>query len=127
MVRSVGGAAAIFEQQTFEPAVIGLAHRRVNTDIGGDAGQHQVGYAAQPQHQTKIGGVERALAGLVDDRLAGERRQFGYDLPAGLAAHQEAAAGALVADARRLRRERQRLLSGRSARSGRWPSRVWKI
>ena len=51
------------------------------------------------QHQLQVGGAERALAGLVDDRLAGQRREFGNDVPAGLAAHQDAAAGPGIADA----------------------------
>ena len=55
--------------------------------------------AAQPQHQLEIGGAERALAGLVDDRLAGQRRELGDDVPARLAAHQDAAARARIADA----------------------------
>src|SRR5207247_4927195 len=54
---------------------------------------------SQPQHQLEIGGAERALAGLVDDRLAGQRRKLRYDLPTRLAAHQDAAAWAGVADA----------------------------
>src|SRR5208282_6530139 len=99
VVRSVGGAAAILEQQTFEPTIVGLAHRRVNADIGGDAGQHQVGYAPQPQHQFEIGGAKRALAGLVDNWLAGKRRQFGDDLPAWLVPHEDAPAWAGIADA----------------------------
>jgi hypothetical protein len=72
----------------------------VNAHVGGDAGQNEVGDAAQPQHQSKIRGAERAFAGLVDKRLAGKRRQLGDDLPAGLAAHQDAAARAGVANAR---------------------------
>jgi hypothetical protein len=51
------------------------------------------------QHQFEVGGAERALAGLVDDRLAGQRRQLGDDVPARLAAHQDAAARAGIADA----------------------------
>ena len=51
------------------------------------------------QHQLEIGGAERALARLVDHRLAGERRELGNDLPARLAAHQDAAARARIADA----------------------------
>jgi hypothetical protein len=73
MVGSVGGAAAIFEQQALEPAVVGLAHCRVNADVGGDAGQYEVGNAAQSQYQFEIGRAERTFAGLVDDRLAGKR------------------------------------------------------
>ncbi len=49
------------------------------------------------QHQFEIGGAEGALAGLVADRLAGQRGQFRYDLPARLTAHQDAPARAGVA------------------------------
>ena len=70
----------------------------MDADIGGDAGENDVLDAAQPQHQFQIGGTERSLAGLVDDWLAGQRRQVGNDLPAGFAADQHAAAGAGVAD-----------------------------
>src|SRR5690349_6595595 len=42
MVRPVGLAAAICQQQTFEPAIIGLAHCGMNAHIGGDAGKNEV-------------------------------------------------------------------------------------
>ena len=99
VIAPVGGAAAILQQQAFEAAIVGLAHGGVHADVGGDAGQHDVLDAAQAQHQFEIGGAERALAGLVDDRLAVARRQLGNDLPAGLAAHQDAAARPGIADA----------------------------
>ena len=70
VIAFVGRAAAILQQQAFEAAVVGLAHGGVHADVGGDAGQHDVVDAAQAQHQLKIGGAERALARLVDDRLA---------------------------------------------------------
>src|SRR5262249_29047444 len=53
---------------------------------------------AQPQHQLEIGRAERAFAGLADDRLAAKRREFGDDLPAGLAAHQYPATRSRIAD-----------------------------
>ena len=49
----------------------------------------------------QIGGVERALAGLVDDRFAGLGIKLGNDVVAGFAAHQNAAHRAGVADGRR--------------------------
>ena len=55
--------------------------------------------AAQAQHQFEIGGAERALAGLVDDRLARPGRELRDDVPARLAAHEDAAARPGVADA----------------------------
>ncbi len=99
MIAVVGRAAAILEQQAFEAAIVALAHRRVHADVGGDAGQHDVLDAARAQDQFEVGRAERALAGLVDDDLAGDRREFVDDLPAGLAAHQDLAAGAGIADA----------------------------
>ena len=75
VVALVGGAAAILQQQAFEAAVVGLAHGGVHADVGGDAGQDDVVDAAQAQHQFEVGGAERALAGLVDDRLAGAAAQ----------------------------------------------------
>ena len=61
--------------------------------------EHEVVDAALAQDQLEVGGAERALARLVDHRLAGQRRQLGDDLPARLAAHQDAAARARIADA----------------------------
>ena len=50
------------------------------------------------QDRVEIGGVERALAGLVDDRLAGLRVKLRNDVVTGLAAHQNAAHRPGVAD-----------------------------
>ena len=55
--------------------------------------------AAIAQHQFEIGLIERALARLVDHRLAGERIKLGNDVVAGLAADQDAAHRAAGADA----------------------------
>ena len=85
--------------QALVAAIVPLAHGRVDADVGGDAGQDQVGDPALPQDQIEVGRAEGPLARLVDDRLAGQRRQLRDDLPAGLAADQDAAAGAGVADA----------------------------
>jgi hypothetical protein len=127
VVALVGGGAAILEQHAFEAAVVGLAHRGVDADVGGDAGQHDVLDAAQPQHQLEVGGAERALAGLVDDRLARQRRQIGDDLPAGLAAHQDAAARAGIADAGADLARAPALVGGQVGEVGAWPSRVWMM
>ena len=99
VIAPVGGAAAILEQQALEAAIVGFAHRGVDADVGGDAGEHEVRDAALAQDQLEIGGAERALAGLVDDRLAGGRSELGDDVPARLAAHQDAAARPGIADA----------------------------
>src|SRR4051794_11983743 len=57
----IGGASAILEQQALVAAVVGLAHGGVDTDVGCDAGEHQVGDAGGPQAQVEVGGIERAF------------------------------------------------------------------
>src|SRR5580704_4499939 len=99
VVALIGRATAIFEQQTLETAIIGFTHGRMHADIGGDAGEHQIFDPAQAQQQLEIGSTEGALAGLVDHRLAVARREIRNDVPPRLAANENAAAGALVADA----------------------------
>ena len=54
--------------------------------------------SAMLQDGVQVGGVERALAGLVDHRLAGLGIKLGNDVVAGFAAHQNAAHRAGVAD-----------------------------
>jgi hypothetical protein len=118
----VGGAAAIRQHHAFEAPVVGFAHGGGDADVGGDTADHQVVDALRAQDQFQIGGAEAALARLVDDRLAGFGIEFLDDVPAGLTAHEDLAAGAR--DRRSRRRSvamRQRLLAGRSDRSGRWP------
>ena len=51
------------------------------------------------EDQLQVGGAERALARLVDDDLARQRGELVDDVPARLAAHEDAAARAEVADA----------------------------
>ncbi|OIQ64530.1 hypothetical protein GALL_539200 [mine drainage metagenome] len=99
VIALVGGGTAVLDQDAFEAAVVRLPHGGVDADIGGDAGEDDILDAAQPQDQFKIGGVETALAGLVDDGLARQRCQVGNDLPPGLATDQHASARAGVADA----------------------------
>jgi hypothetical protein len=84
----------------------------------------RVGDAAQPQHQFEIGGAKRAFAGLVVERFAGKRHELWNDLPARLPTNQYPSAGPGSPIPAPMRRERQRLFAGRSARSGRRPSRV---
>ena len=100
VVAAVGGAAAILEQQAFEAAVVGLAHGGVDADVGGDAGQHDVvGCRAIRSISSRSVAQNEPLPGLSMIGSPGSGRQFGDDLPARLAAHQDAAAGAGVADA----------------------------
>ena len=66
------GGDAVLEHQAVVAAVVGLAHRGVDADLGGDAADDELCDAAAAQDGVEVGGVERALAGLVDDRLAGD-------------------------------------------------------
>ena len=68
MVLDLGRRAAIRQQQALVAAVVGVAHRGVHADVGGDAGEDDVADALRLQHQFEVGGEERALARLVDDR-----------------------------------------------------------
>ncbi len=45
VVAVVGGAGAVLEQQALVAAVVGVAHRGVHADVGGDAGEDEVGDA----------------------------------------------------------------------------------
>jgi hypothetical protein len=47
----------------------------VHAHLGRDAGDEQRSDAAVAQQQLEVGGVERALAGLVQDDLTGRRRE----------------------------------------------------
>ena len=93
------GGAAIRQHDAAIAAVVGLAHRGVDADLGGDAADQQILDAVFLQHVAEFGGVERALARLVDHDLAVERIQLGNDVVAGLAADQDAPHRAGIADA----------------------------
>src|SRR5258708_6041481 len=99
VVAGVGRAAAVLEEQALVAAIVALAHRRVDADVGRDAREHEVGDALLAQDEVEVRRAERALARLVDDDLAGGGRELGDDLPAGLAAHEDAALGTEIADA----------------------------
>src|SRR5882672_5030011 len=77
------GGAAIGQHDAAIAAVIGLAHGGVDADLGGHAAYQEILDAVFPQDIVEFGGVERALAGLVDDDLAVERIQRGNDVVAG--------------------------------------------
>src|SRR6202008_114704 len=93
-------ADAVGEHEALEPAVVGLANRRVNAHLGGDAGHDQVRDAVVAQDLLEVGGVERALVGLVEDDLAVEGRDGVDDVVAVLAADEDPALRARAADAR---------------------------
>ena len=100
VVSWIGRARAVGQQEALVPPVVRVPHRRVHADVGGDPGQDDVRNAADPEQQVQVGGVEGALARLVDDRLAVERGDLRDDLPARLAPDQDPPARAFVADAR---------------------------
>jgi len=60
----------------------------VDANIGVDAGQHEVADPAHAQDQLEAGDAEAVPAKTVDDRLAGQGREFRDDLPTWLAAHR---------------------------------------
>ena len=90
---------AIGYDQALVSAVVGLAGRGVHAHLGGDAGDEQLGDPRLGEDVLQLGGVERALARLVDDDLALDRGELVDDVVAVLAADQDAAVLAGVADA----------------------------
>ena len=126
VVAGVGGAGAVGQDQALVAAVVRLAHGRVHAHVGGDPGQHDVGDAVGAQHQVEVGGVERALAGLVDRR---PRRGSGRPPGRSPSPARRGPGSARTAPPRRSRRRSGPSASacsaGRSDRSGEWPSRVW--
>jgi hypothetical protein len=92
-------ADAILEHQAVVAAVVRLAHCRVDADLGRHAADHELANAAVVQQRIEVGRVERALAGLVDYRLAWRGLERIDDVVPILAAHEDAAHRARVADA----------------------------
>src|SRR5581483_7884158 len=93
--------AAIRDDDAAIAAVIGLAHGGVDAHFGGDAAHEQILDAVLLQHVGELGGVERALAGLVDHDFAVERIELGDDVVTGLAANEDAAHRPGIADTQR--------------------------
>ena len=93
------GTHAVGQHEAAEAAVVGFAHRGVDADFGGDAADDELLDAAVAQDQLEVGGVERALARLVDHRLAGDRVELRDDVVPGLALHQNPAHRPRIADA----------------------------
>ena len=77
---------AIGYDEALVAAVVGLTGGGVHAHLGGDAGDQQLGDACRGEDVLQFGGVERALAGLVDDDLAVDRGQLVDDVVAVLAA-----------------------------------------
>ena len=126
MIRSVGRAAAIFQQQTFEPAIIGLAHCRMDANVGSDATQHEVGDSAQPNINSRSVAQNEPLPGLSMIGSPGRGASSGMISQPGSPRTRMRPHGPGSPIPAPMRRDRQRLFAGRSARSGRCPSRVWK-
>src|SRR5271165_4534691 len=78
-------ADAIGHHDAVVAAVVSLAHRRIDADLGGDPADDQLGDAAVLQHRVEVGGEERSLARLIDDRLARQRVELGDNVVARLA------------------------------------------
>src|SRR3954447_7879656 len=91
-------ADAVGQHEAVEAAVVGLADGGVHADLGGHPGDDEVRDLRPVEQLAEAGRVEGALAGLVDDRLAGDRGQLVDDVVAVLAADEDAAVGAGVAD-----------------------------
>src|SRR5262252_2124388 len=92
-------ADAILEHEAVITAVVRLADRRVHAHLGRDPADDEPPDALVAEHRVEVGGVERALAGLVDDRFPWRGLQLVDEVVTVLPAHQDAAHWALVADA----------------------------
>ena len=91
---------AVLEHEAVIAAIVGLAHRGVDADLGRYAGDDELLDAPVLQDGVEIRSVKGALAGLVDDRFAGLGIKLGNDVVTGLAAHENAAHRAGIADGR---------------------------
>lgn len=91
--------ARVAHHDAVQPEICGVAHRARDAHVRRNPAHDQAADSAHAQHQREVGVAKRAAAGLVDDGLGGEGRELGDDVVAGLAAHEQAAEGAPVADA----------------------------
>src|SRR5580704_15846688 len=82
--------AAVRQRDAAEAAVVSLADRGVDANLGGHATYKQSVDAAVVQHQFEIGLVERALSRLVDDRFGRERIKLRNNVVTRLAANENA-------------------------------------
>src|SRR5258707_10528509 len=62
IVAGVCRACAVFQEQTLDTPVIGLAHRGMNAHVGSDTCQNQMGYSSPMQDQFKVRSVKAAFA-----------------------------------------------------------------
>jgi hypothetical protein len=89
---------AVLDEEALVAAVVGFAHGGLDADFGSDAGDEEVGDAIAIEDLGERGVVERAFAGFVDDNFGGKRGEFGDDLMAVLAADEDTAHRAGIAD-----------------------------
>src|SRR4029079_4762152 len=98
IIAVIGRASTIGEHQTLIAAIVGIAHRGVNANVGGDSTKHDVLNSAPAKKKIQICRIEGSFSRLVDNRFAFERRQFRYDFPAWLTTNENLSARPLVAD-----------------------------
>src|SRR6185437_2156120 len=98
MISKVRGTATVFQQETFEASIVGFAHRGVNTNIGGNSCQHNVGDSTPSQQHVQIGRPERAFPWFIDDRFARLRSEFRNDLPSRFSSNQNFPTRAGISD-----------------------------
>ena len=83
--------------------------------------------AARAQDELQVCAAERSLAGLVDDRLPWQRLKFLADIPAPLAADENAPARALVPDPGADALRAPSLVLGKVRKIGAMALGVWKM
>src|SRR6478735_3665324 len=103
---------AIGYDEALVSSVVGLTGGGVHAHLGGDPGDQQLGDARLDEHVLQLGGVERALARLVDDDLAIDGRQFVHDVVSVLTTDEDATVLAFVPNA--FRRGATAQLGGRA-------------
>jgi len=98
MVALVSRAGAVRQEQALVPAVVGVAHRRVDADVGRDARQGDVLDAFAAEEQIQIGGVEGSFPGLIDDGFAFKRSQLWNNFPSRFSTNEDPPARPRVAN-----------------------------
>ena len=99
VVPRVGGAGAVFEQEALVPAVVSLAHRGVDADVGGDAAEDDTLDPTRAEDQVQVRRAERTFPWLVHHVLPRERVELGDEIPAGFAPDEDLAARPGIPDA----------------------------
>src|SRR5262245_9573292 len=86
-------AAAVAQDHTAKAAIVRLAHRGIDTHLGGDTTHQQVFDAAVAQHELQFGLIEGALTRLVDHGLSAHGIEWGNDVMTWFSAHENASHG----------------------------------